>query len=54
MATEDLAAMLAAMGIETGVDLEALVAVAWSAEEMVGRALEGRFKRAVRGAEPAR
>ncbi len=54
VATEDLAAMLAAMDIETGVDLEALVDVAWSVEEMVGRALEGRFKRAVRGAEPAR
>ncbi|MCH7810796.1 MAG: hydroxymethylglutaryl-CoA lyase, partial [Chloroflexi bacterium] len=53
-ATEDLAAMLVAMGIETGVDLEALVEVAWSAEETVGRPLEGRFKRAVRGAEPAR
>lgn len=53
VATEDLAAMLAAMGIETGVDLEALVDVAWSAEETVGRPLVGRFKRAVRGAEPA-
>ncbi len=49
VATEDLAAMLAAMGIETGVDLEAVVAVAWLVEETVGRALEGRFKRAVQG-----
>ena len=53
VATEDLAAMLAAMGIETGVDLDALVGVAWSAEETVGRPLEGRYKRAVRGSEPA-
>ncbi len=54
VATEDLAAMLAAMGIETGVDLESLVDVALSAEETVGRPLEGRFKRAVRGGGPAR
>ncbi len=54
VATEDLAAMLAAMGVETGVDLEALVGVAWTAEEAVGRPLEGRFKRAVRGDEMAR
>ncbi len=54
VATEDLAAMLAAMDIETGVDLEALVEVAWSVEELVGRPLDGRFKRAVRGAEAAR
>lgn len=46
VATEDLAAMLAAMGIETGVNLEALVEVAWLAEETVGRPLEGRYKRA--------
>lgn len=52
VATEDLAAMLAAMEIETGVDLDALVAVAWSAEVTVGRTLDGRFKRAVRDAEP--
>jgi hydroxymethylglutaryl-CoA lyase len=50
VATEDLAAMLAAMGIETGVDLDALVEAAWFAEEVVGRPLEGRYKRAVRGA----
>lgn len=47
VATEDLAAMLTAMGIETGVDLKALVEAACYAEEIVGRALEGRYKRAV-------
>jgi hydroxymethylglutaryl-CoA lyase len=47
VATEDLAAMLAAMGIETGVDLGALVDAAWLAEETVGRPLEGRYKRAL-------
>lgn len=47
VATEDLAAMLAAMGIETGIDLDALIGAAWFAEEIVGRPLEGRVKRAV-------
>ncbi len=46
VATEDMAAMLEAMGVETGVDLNALVEVAWLAEETVGRPLEGRVKRA--------
>jgi hydroxymethylglutaryl-CoA lyase len=47
VATEDLVAMLAAMGIETGVDLSSLVAVSWFAEEVVGRPLEGRVRRAL-------
>ncbi|MEX0683200.1 MAG: hydroxymethylglutaryl-CoA lyase [Dehalococcoidia bacterium] len=47
VATEDLAAMLAAMGIKTGIDLDALLDAAWFAEEIVGRPLEGRVKRAL-------
>jgi hydroxymethylglutaryl-CoA lyase len=47
VATEDLVSMLQAMGIETGVDLHALTEVAWFAEEIVGRPLEGRVKRAL-------
>ncbi len=51
VATEDLVAMLAAMGIETGVDLAALVEVSWFAEQIVGRPLEGRVRRALRRGE---
>jgi len=47
VATEDLVAMLQAMEIETGVDLEALIDAAWLAEEIVGRPLDGRLKRAL-------
>ena len=47
VSTEDMIAMLHAMGVETGVDLDALLEVAWLAEEVVGRSLEGRMKRAV-------
>lgn len=46
VATEDLVSMLHGMGIETGVDLQALLEAAWFAEEVVGRPLEGRVKRA--------
>lgn len=46
VASEDLVAMLHAMRIETNVDLEALLEVAWLAEEVVGRPLDGRVKRA--------
>ncbi|HUF53119.1 MAG TPA: hydroxymethylglutaryl-CoA lyase [Dehalococcoidia bacterium] len=49
VATEDLAYMLAAMGIETGIDLDSLIEVASLAEEIVGRRLEGRVKRTVGG-----
>jgi hydroxymethylglutaryl-CoA lyase len=47
VATEDMVAMLHAMGIETGIDLDALLKAAWFAEEIVGRPLEGRVKRAL-------
>jgi hydroxymethylglutaryl-CoA lyase len=46
VATEDMAAMLGRMGIETGIDLDALLDTAWLAEDIVGRPLEGRLKRA--------
>ena len=46
VASEDLIAMLHAMGIETGVDLDTLLEAAWLAEEIVGRPLDGRVKRA--------
>ena len=46
VATEDLVSMLAGMGVATGIDLSALLATAWLAEEIVGRPLEGRVKRA--------
>jgi hydroxymethylglutaryl-CoA lyase len=45
VATEDLVAMLQAMGIATGVDLEALLAAAWLAEDIIGRPLDGKMKR---------
>ena len=47
VATEDLVAMLEAMGVGTGVDLAALVEVSWFAEEVVGRPLEGRVRKAL-------
>jgi hydroxymethylglutaryl-CoA lyase len=47
VATEDLVAMLHAMGIETGIDLDALLDAAWLAENIVGRPLDGRVKRTV-------
>jgi hydroxymethylglutaryl-CoA lyase len=52
VATEDLVAMLHAMGIETGIRLDALLEAAWLAEEIVGRPLDGRVKRTMpRGAQ---
>lgn len=45
VATEDMVSMLEAMGIRTGVDMEALLGVARLAEEVVGRSLDGRVKR---------
>jgi len=48
VATEDLVAMAEAMGIRTGVDLQALVEVSWFAEELVGRHLDGKVRRALR------
>ena len=47
VATEDLVAMLHAMGVATGVRLEALLEAAWLAEDIVGRPLDGRVKRAL-------
>lgn len=44
VATEDVVYMLEEMGVSTGVDLAALVAVAQWAEELVGRPLPGRVK----------
>ncbi len=45
VATEDLVAMLHATGIQTGVDLDALLAAAALAEDIVGHTLDGRLKR---------
>ena len=42
--TEDLVFMCDAMGIETGIDLEALVAATCVAEEVVGHPLPGAVK----------
>ncbi len=47
VATEDMVAMLHEMGVQTGVNLDALLDAAWFAEEIIGRPLEGRLKRAV-------
>jgi hydroxymethylglutaryl-CoA lyase len=47
VANEDLVAMLHAMGIETGVRLDALLEAAWLAENIIGRPLDGRVKRTI-------
>ncbi|WP_432725949.1 hydroxymethylglutaryl-CoA lyase [Variovorax sp. W6] len=44
--TEDLAFMCEEMGIETGVDLDALIGCARTAEEIVGHPLPGKLMRA--------
>ncbi len=46
VATEDIVHMLEEMGIETGIDLDALLAAAREAQELVGHALEGSVLRA--------
>jgi isopropylmalate/homocitrate/citramalate synthase len=46
IATEDLVYMLEGEGVETGVDLEALIAVSRWLEELLGRRLEGYLYRA--------
>jgi hydroxymethylglutaryl-CoA lyase len=46
VATEDMVSMLDTMGIQTGVDLTALLSVADYVSEMVGRPLDGRVQRA--------
>jgi len=47
VATEDVVYMLREMGIDTGVDLDALAATARWAERLVGRTLPGRVKQAL-------
>lgn len=49
LATEDLAYMLREMGIETGVDLQALVDVGVMAERLVGRELPSKYLKAALG-----
>jgi isopropylmalate/homocitrate/citramalate synthase len=51
IATEDLVYMLEGDGIETGVDLDALIAISAWLEELLGRPLEGQVYRA--GPSPA-
>jgi hydroxymethylglutaryl-CoA lyase len=46
VATEDLVAMLQAMGVETGVDVDALLEVAEFVETLAGRRLDGKVKQA--------
>ncbi len=46
LATEDLVYMLDEMGLDTGVDLEALLAAGHLAEQIVGRPLPGKVHRA--------
>jgi hydroxymethylglutaryl-CoA lyase len=46
VATEDLVHMLHLMGIETGVDLDAVIAVAHRLRDVVGHDLESRILRA--------
>jgi isopropylmalate/homocitrate/citramalate synthase len=52
VATEDVLYLLEREGVETGVDLDALIAVARGLEERLGRALPGRVYRA--GGFPAK
>ena len=51
IATEDLVYMLEGDGVETGVDLEALIEISQWLERLLGRQLEGQVYRA--GASPA-
>jgi hydroxymethylglutaryl-CoA lyase/(R)-citramalyl-CoA lyase len=51
IATEDLVYMLEGDGIETGVDLDELIAISQWLEELLGRQLEGQVYRA--GPSPA-
>jgi hydroxymethylglutaryl-CoA lyase/(R)-citramalyl-CoA lyase len=46
VATEDLVYLLEGEGVDTGVDLDALVRVSQWLEEVLGRQLEGYFYRA--------
>jgi len=49
LATEDLVQMLHAMGVQTGVDLDALLDVALFVEQRLRKSLPGRYLRAARG-----
>jgi hydroxymethylglutaryl-CoA lyase len=49
LATEDLASMLADMGIETGIDLEKLIEAGALAQELLGHKLPGRRLQAALG-----
>ena len=49
LATEDLASMLADMGIETGVDLDKLIEAGALAQELIGHKLTGRRLQAALG-----
>ncbi len=49
LATEDLASMLADMGVDTGVDLDKLIDAGALAQELVGRKLPGRRLQAALG-----
>ena len=49
LATEDLASVLADMGVETGIDLEKLIEAGWLAQQLVGRQLPGRRLQAALG-----
>ena len=51
IATEDLVYMLEGDGVETGVDLDALIEISQWLEELLGRQLEGQVYRA--GPSPA-
>jgi hydroxymethylglutaryl-CoA lyase len=46
LATEDLVHMLDDMGVETGVDLDALLAAARTAQELLGHPLPGQVLKA--------
>jgi hydroxymethylglutaryl-CoA lyase len=45
VATEDMVSMLHAMGVETGIDLDGLLAITLFVGEMIGRPLDGRVQR---------
>ncbi|MBI5545277.1 MAG: hydroxymethylglutaryl-CoA lyase [Deltaproteobacteria bacterium] len=53
LATEDLVYMLEGMGIETGVDMQRLVAAGKLAQRLIGRELPGKFLRAALAADGA-
>jgi len=51
--TEDLVSLLESMGVDTGVDLDGLLATAEFCEQALGRALHGRVTRSGLAARPA-